>query len=96
MNQAERYFIHKQYSEAIYLYNSLLVQHRSYDHARKRVIQGCFALAKDTPNFYNNGLSFLQTDRGLTDPEIEDLAMYLPTDEQKNEFRSIFTTEVKA
>ena len=88
--EAEQYFKDKNYLQAMQLYSALVSQYKSFNEARRRVIQSCFALAQDEPGLYEHGLSYVYAQQKFKDSEIEELAYYLPTDQKKAEFRSIF------
>ena len=87
---AENYFVNKEYSAAMHLYKSLMLQYDSFKLARSRVIQCCFVLAENDLEFYDYGLSFVKAKMKFHDSEIEELARYLPNEYLKIEFRSIF------
>lgn len=90
INEAERYFVNKDYSVALCMYKSLMLQYYFFSQARTRVVQCCFALAENNPEFYDDGLSFLMEKISFRTEEIEEFARYLPSEQKKNEFRSIF------
>ncbi len=89
VDKAERCFINKDYYGALALYTTFFEKYEYFGKARKRIIQCCFACSADAPSMYECGLCYLQ-DKEYNDHEVEELACYLPTDQQRTTFKSGF------
>lgn len=89
IDAAKYCFFKEDYYHALQLYSKLLEKYDDYELGRKRMIQSCFAYSNTLPKLYEYGISRLSKKK-YSNTEIDEFAFYLPTEEQKNSFKSIF------